>query len=395
MSKNRVPGAAPVTANSSPGPSKTSRAGLAVLRLAPKAPSPSSTYAKPWNPAGTVGPAVRDPHPDVGRQPGLARTADPDQGHQSALGDKPLDGAQLSLAPDERRQLPADVVPWCAVASHAPIVPRQRRRGEIRHRSTRNRRWVVLGPSISLVRSSLIRSRPTSANNRLPPPSSAGSMWRLSSSTKPSRSAWSTVLAPPTMYTFLSPAAAFACAIALSTSVTNVKVVAPATRTSRGRCVGTKTGILNGGSSPQPCTWSYTPRPATTAPAAANNSSIIQRSPPGRSTSPPVPSGCSSPASGPVMNPSSDIDRLISTTPIWASCNHGLGHQHTLGPPPRARHHRRVAWHAHIASPGPSAWSARWRRSAARPASWERQKFVIVDWIDSSVVLRSRMRAMV
>src|SRR6266540_2550675 len=136
------------------------------------------------------------------------------------------------------------------------------------------------------------------------------------------------------MYTFLSPAAAFACAIALSTSVTNVKVVAPATRTSRGRCVGTKTGILNGGSSPQPCTWSYTPRPATTAPAAANNSSIIQRSPPGRSTSPPVPSGCSSPASGPVMNPSSDIDRLISTTPIWASCNHGLGHQHTLGPPP-------------------------------------------------------------
>src|SRR6266498_1447057 len=136
------------------------------------------------------------------------------------------------------------------------------------------------------------------------------------------------------MYTFLSPAAAFACAIALSTSVTNVKVVAPATRTSRGRCVGTKTGILNGGSSPQPCTWSYTPRQATTAPAAANNSSIIQRSPPGRSTSPPVPSGCSSPASGPVMNPSSDIDRLISTTPIWASCNHGLGHQHTLGPPP-------------------------------------------------------------
>src|SRR6266511_3578814 len=129
------------------------------------------------------------------------------------------------------------------------------------------------------------------------------------------------------MYTFLSPAAAFACAIALSTPVTNVKVVAPATRTSRGRCVGTKTGILNGGSSPQPCTWSYTPQPATTAPAAANNSSIIQRSPPGRSTSPPVPSGCSSPASGPVMNPSSDIDRLISTTPIWASCNHGLDRQ--------------------------------------------------------------------
>lgn len=65
-----------------------------------------------------------------------------------------------------------------------------------------------------------------------------------------------------------------------------------ATRTPRGRCVGTNTGILKGGSSPQPFRWSYIARPATTAPEFPRTSSIIDGSPPGRRTaSPPVPKG--------------------------------------------------------------------------------------------------------
>ena len=43
---------------------------------------------------------------------------------------------------------------------------------------------------------------------------------------EPARRAWFTVSAPPMRYTFFSPAVSFAMAIAVSTSDTNVKVVA-------------------------------------------------------------------------------------------------------------------------------------------------------------------------
>jgi len=65
-----------------------------------------------------------------------------------------------------------------------------------------------------------------------------------------SRNAWSATLVPPPMYTSLSPAAAFARVIAASTPGTKVNVVAPATRTCRGRCVTTKTGLWRWPTSP-------------------------------------------------------------------------------------------------------------------------------------------------
>ena len=90
------------------------------------------------------------------------------------------------------------------------------------------------------------------------------------------------------MSTFLPPAASFARLRALwMPSVTKVKVVPPSlTRVGRGRFVSTKTGVRNGGLSPQNASpVSYIIRPMTTAPVASNHSAISSES---RLSSPPV-----------------------------------------------------------------------------------------------------------
>src|SRR5918996_2252090 len=103
MSRNRVPGAASVTASSSPGPSSTSWAGRARRRLAPKAASPSSRWVKPWNPGGTGVVAC----PPVGSSTSRIRIP---AASTTSTASRPVVWTSVVMAttPVDKRRLPSD-----------------------------------------------------------------------------------------------------------------------------------------------------------------------------------------------------------------------------------------------------------------------------------------------
>src|SRR3982751_3014438 len=204
------------------------------------------------------------------------------------------------------------------------------------HFTTRNVRCVIPAPSITRVLSSSIGSALWS-NNRTPSPSRTGTRSTCISSRSPDLMHCCTRFAPITP-TSLSPAAAFACATALSRpSVTNVKDDPRFTHSCGTEWVRTKTGTPNGCPPPHPRVRSNVLRPVTKAPVVALVSrrysavcgetlntisvpgSLYSVSPPmyqAKSRSPPLPIGASSDLFGPAINPSSDVACPVRTFPM-------------------------------------------------------------------------------
>jgi hypothetical protein len=201
------------------------------------------------------------------------------------------------------------------------------------HFTTRNVRCVTPAPSITRVLSSSIGSALWS-NNRTPSPSRTGTRSRCISSRSPDLMHCCTRFAPITP-TSLSPAAAFACATALSRpSVTNVKDDPWFTHSCGTEWVRTKTGTPKGCPPPHPRVRSNVLRPVTKAPVVVLVSrrysavcgatlntisvpgSLYSVSPPmyhAKSRSPPLPIGASGPSFGPAINPSSDVACPVRT----------------------------------------------------------------------------------
>src|SRR3982751_508877 len=204
------------------------------------------------------------------------------------------------------------------------------------HFTTRNVRCVIPAPSITRVLSSSIGSALWS-NNRTPSPSRTGTRSTCISSRSPDLMHCCTRFAPITP-TSLSPAAAFACATALSRpSVTNVKDDPRFTHSCGTEWVRTKTGTPKGCPPPHPLVRSNVRRPVTKAPVVVLVSrrysavcgetlntisvpgSLYSVSPPmyqAKRRSPPLPIGASSDLFGPAINPSSDVACPVRTFPM-------------------------------------------------------------------------------
>src|SRR3954464_8523901 len=204
------------------------------------------------------------------------------------------------------------------------------------HFTTRKVRWVTPAPSITRVLSSSTGSALWS-NNRTPSPRRTGTRSRCISSRSPDLMHCCTKFAPITP-TSLSPAAAFACATALSRpSVTNVKGDCWFTHSCGTEWVRTKTGTPKGCPPPHPRVRSNVRRPVTKAPVVVLVSrrysavcgetlntisvpgSLYSASPPmyqAKRRSPPLPIGASRPSFGPAINPSSDVACPVRTFPM-------------------------------------------------------------------------------